>query len=369
MRVLIFRTCSVPININNYNVQEIGLAKALIDSDNECDIIFFSREKNKKNDIIKYKNKIIKIYWMNGFNFFHHGIYKYDEILKIASKYDIVQCTDYNQIATYKMLKLSSKPVVIYHGPYKNKFSWKTNIIDYFFDLLYLKKMLEIQPHIICKSSLAEKTLHEKGFKNLYVVPVGLDTSRFHNVKNELVSQDSKNLLYIGQINKRRSIDFLLDVEKEIIKTHRNSKLLLIGKGPKYYSKHIQKRIEKENLIDNVIWIKGLKQEELCNYYKSSSVFLLPSNYEIFGMVLLEANYFNLPIISTLNGGSVSIIKNSDDGYIINGFAMSDWINKIEKVFNKSKKYKDFHNSWNDRVGLFLNIYGSLISDFKGEKQ
>lgn len=357
MKILLFRTCSVPININSYNVQEIGLAKGLIDNGNECDIIFYTKEKNKNVEVIQYKNKQIKIFWKKGFNLLHHGIYNYNDILKLTEEYDIIQCSDYNQISTFKMLKLSSKPIVIYHGPYKNKFRWKTNVVDYIFDLIYLKKMLKLQPTIICKSELAKETLKNKGFTNLTVIPVGLDVSRFKSKKNEKINSNNIILLYIGQISKRRSTDFLLDLEKEFKTKYPESELVLIGKGSKKYSKHIEERIIKEKLDKNIKWIKKLPQEELCKYYNSSTVFLLPSNYEIFGMVLLEANYFNLPIISTLNGGSVSIIHNPNDGYIVNNLNVLEWIEKVEAILKHKKTKQVFLNTWNNRIEEFMNIY------------
>jgi len=362
MKILIFRTCSVPININSYNVQEIGLAKSIIDSGNECGIIFYT--KNKKNSVekIKYKEHEIPIYWLNGFNFFHHGIYDYKTIKEIASNYDILQCSDYNQFSTYKMLKCSPIPVVIYHGPYRNKFTWKTNIIDFIFDFIFLKKIIKIQPMIIAKSELAATTLLVKGFKNVKVIPVGLDISRFLNSNNDMLCSDKKIMLYIGQISKRRSIDFLIDLEKECLKNNLNCKLILIGNGPKKYVKHIINRIKKENLIEYIEWIKSLSQEELCKYYNSSTVFLLPSKYEIFGMVLLEAKYFNLPIISTLNGGSSSIIKSSLDGYIIDNFNVIDWEKKVEKVFKDKKNKQNFCDTWSDRIISFIEIYDILLS-------
>ncbi|QGX45344.1 glycosyltransferase family 4 protein [Streptococcus equinus] len=358
MKILIFRTCSTNININNYNIQEIGLAKALVDSGNTCDIIFYT-SKEERVERISYKDKEIKIYWIKGLNFLHNGIYNFDKILKITNNYDVIQCSDYNQIATYVMLKKSLKPVVIYHGPYNNKFRWKTNMVDCLFDTIFLKKMLKLNPLIICKSKLAKDSLKDKGFKNLTCIPVGLDISRFEKKQSDKLNSNSNNqiLLYIGQIAKRRSIDFLLDLEKEYKKKNPNSKLVMIGNGKRSFCKHVEKRIQNEALSGNVEWIRKLPQEELCKYYNSATAFLLPSKYEIFGMVLLEANYFNLPILSTLNGGSSSIIQNSSDGYIIDNFNIDEWISKLDLVSSNGCSKSEFKNTWNDRVGEFLNIY------------
>lgn len=359
MKILIFRTCSTDININSYNIQEIGLAKALIDSGNVCDIIFYT-SKEEKIQRIFYGDKEIKIYWVKGFNFLHNGIYNFDKILKITNNYDVIQCSDYNQIATYMMLKKSLKPVVIYHGPYNNKFRWKTNIIDFFFDSVFLKKMLKLNPIIICKSKLAEDSLRKKGFKNLKCVPVGLDISRFIKNRNEKLTSCNQILLYIGQIAKRRSIDFLLDLEKEFRKENPDSKLVMVGNGKPSYCKHVETRIQNEDLVNNVKWIKRLPQEELCKYYNSATAFLLPSKYEIFGMVLLEANYFNLPILSTLNGGSSSIIQSPSDGYIIDNFDVEDWASKLKLISKSSRSEEEFKHTWGDRVSMFLDVYKNL---------
>ena len=87
---------------------------------------------------------------------------------------------------------------------------------------------------------------------------------------------------------------------------------------------------------------------------------MLPSNYEIFGMVLLEANYFNLPIVSSFNGGSISIIQDTYDGYIVDNFNVNEWVEKILLLFENEKKLKNFSNSWNDRANHFINIYKNV---------
>ena len=66
MKILIVRLFPYEININNYNVQEIGLAKALVKEGNQCDIVFYTKGKEKR-EIINVDNKKINIFWIKGY--------------------------------------------------------------------------------------------------------------------------------------------------------------------------------------------------------------------------------------------------------------------------------------------------------------
>ena len=69
------------------------------------------------------------------------------------------------------------------------------------------------------------------------------------------------------------------------------------------------------------------------------NLMVFPSNYEIFGMVLLEAMYFDLPVMSSLNGGSDTLITDNIDGIIVNGFDSSVWASKILELSTDVDKY------------------------------
>ena len=54
--------------------------------------------------------------------------------------------------------------------------------------------------------------------------------------------------------------------------------------------------------------------------YDRASLFVLPTRYEIFGMVLLEAMYFGLPVLTSLNGGSDLLVQDGVNGFVQRGF-------------------------------------------------
>ena len=380
MKILIIRTYPDELNIKNYNCQELGLAKAIVKKGNICDIVLYtSKDKNYEEDIKIDDEKNIHIYYLKAKKFLKNVFFDKRDLKNIIKDYDIVQVAEYDQIGNIQIKKLSKK-MVIYHGPYSSKFTKGYNLKCKISDLIYLFNKNYENPPWIAKSKLAEEFLRKKRFKNVTTIGVGLDNARFNEkviespkvieLENAKKNENLRYLLYIGKIERRRNTLFLINLLHEISKTNNNVKLILIGKGESKYVEKVKKEIEKYNLNDKIIYIEKMQQEELSNIYKISDIFLLPTEYEIFGMVLLEAMYFGLPCITSINGGSSTIIKNGINGMIIDKFDMNSWTNSIKLLLNsdelkikigESAKRTIINNFlWNKLVDNFIKTYKNL---------
>lgn len=369
MKILIIRTHPTETNIESYNVQEIGLAKALIRAGHECDIVFFTSGESRSEKIKADASHDITIYWEKGKNILWQGIFDLSRLDELCGKYDAVQVNEYNQIASYHIVSTCKKPCVIYHGPYYNPKDWKYNLLSKLFDIFYLRKMRRIQPAVITKSVLAEQMMRGKGFINVRTAGVGLDFSRFENCEKTQTTGEKKRLLYIGEWSPRRNTLFLLEVFKKV-REKCNAELVMIGRGEEDYSRQCREYIKENGLENDIIIFDRLSQEQLPQYYRSSDVFLLPTNYEIFGMVLLEAMYFGVPVISSVNGGSTTLMEDGKDGYLINEFDSALWAEKTLDLLSKepqpemrAKSSEKIRNSfsWDAISGTFLDEYTKQI--------
>ncbi len=88
----------------------------------------------------------------------------------------------------------------------------------------------------------------------------------------------------------------------------------MAGDGPIYTK--VKQRIAQEN-INNVHVIGKILQEYLKSLYETADYFLLASNYEIYGMVVLEALYFGCPVLSTKTAGPTDMIIDGVNGYLL----------------------------------------------------
>lgn len=377
MKILIVRTFPNEIDINSYNVQEIGLAKALTRKGHQCDIVLYTNHEEKEEQL-NVEGSTITIYWMKGVNFFKNLLWS-SKLIKLAKKYDIVQSCEYDQIYNIYLQKKIKNKLVIYHGPYYSEFNKGYNFKCKVFDTFFLTKNYK-KAKFISKSALATEFLKGKGFEDVTTIGVGLDYEKISKeITNSecetILKNDEKYLLYIGRIEERRNIYFLLNILHEVMKTEKNVKLILIGKGEKEYVEKVWEYAKKMELIDNIIYFEKIKQEDIKAFYTRSNIFILPTNYDIFGMVLLEAMCFGIPTITTLNGGSSTIIKNYENGFICDITNIEQWKNCIIEVLNNSKLSEKISNNaqrtieqeflWIKLSEKFIQVYKNAFT--KGE--
>ena len=352
MKILIIRNSPNVVNLDSYNNQEMGLARALKTKGHEVGIVFYT-DKDYKEEI---RNDIY-IYYVPSKKILNYGIFD-NKIYDICDKYDVIQTSEYNQIMSFRLARKYPNKVVIYHGPYYRK-KLTTIINNKVFDIFYLRKYRKINPSIMTKSVLAEEFLKSKGFKNVTTVGVGLDDSKFKDSKinnefNTYYKEDNINMLSIATIEKRKNTLFLLQVLKKLVANNNKYFLFLIGKtNEKGYKDKCLSYIKENNLENNVVFIERVNQDELKDIYTKIDILLLPSNYEIFGMVLLEAIYFNKAILSSINGGSSFLL---DDNNTVSRFDVKLWTDKIESIVNTSVEY-DKKVLWNDIVDKFIDCY------------
>ena len=392
MKILIVRTFPDILNLNSYNVQEVGLAKALTLKGHQCDIVLYNGKHADRRDpyLFEHDGKKYRftIYWLKGFGFFKNGFMP--SVKKIISDYDVIQVHEYDQIMSWELYTRPQKPTVIYHGPYYGEYAKGYNLKCRIFDHLFLQRRNYKDVVALTKSKLATEFLIDKGFRHVITAGVGINTDNFEDCglvrKHEEESQrdsapkevvcGNKNLLYVGKIEERRNVYFLIEVFRKLYKEDPDFKLTLIGSGDKEYKERFLKFIEPELVQRTIIYKEKATQKELAEYYKQADLFIFTSNYEIFGMVLLEAMYFGIPVISSVNGGSTTLIHNGYNGYILERFDEKKWVECILSVMKDKEEWKSLsmhaketirlHYTWDALADKFLDAYELAIEEFKG---
>lgn len=171
-----------------------------------------------------------------------------------------------------------------------------------------------------------------KGFSNISVLPVGLEVDNFSggsmiNYREKLgIPSEYKILLYVGKVEKRRKPFFCIDVYEKVKEKYENCCLVYVGSGPLLEEVHDYS--SKKHLKD-IHFIDRIPQNELPSLYTESSLFILPTRYEIFGMVIMEAMYFGVPVITYKAAGPIDIIENDVDGIVMSNFNTERWADKI----------------------------------------
>lgn len=140
------------------------------------------------------------------------------------------------------------------------------------------------------------------------------------NIKEPLMS------LSIGQFIKRKGFDLLIDL---IPKMNKSIDYYFIGGEVDY---KVDNFIKKNNL--NNIHLLGFRtQEELSYYFRAADLFILPTRYDIWGLVINEAMAYGLPIVTTdLCGAGLELVEEGKNGILCHAddkFSLKSALDKI----------------------------------------
>ena len=360
MKILIIRTYPSIMNIKNYNSQEIGLARAYIRAGHDCDIVYYAgNTKSYDEKISADSGKEITIHWLRSFSVFNNGFFF--GLGKLIKQYDLLQVSEYDQITSWWLYTFGKKPIYVYHGPYDSDISKKHVIKCKIIDALLLHKKNTAKTTVFTKSELATASIKKRNFGKVITVGVGLDTERFSEInesasdfysqlKNLKEDQSLNYLLYIGVLEERRNIKFLFDTFAEVCEKNSQTRLVMIGKGKSDYVKSCFDYADTLNITDKIIHIDALPQNELKRIYEICDVFVFPTKFEIFGMVLLEAMAFGMSVVSSHNGGSSTLIIDNKYGTIEGDFDKTKWANAICTYLDNPDLRSDVRKEASERI-------------------
>ena len=161
--------------------------------------------------------------------------------------------------------------------------------------------------------------------EKIFLVPYSVNNDYFISKANELIPQkeklrkkynipaDNPAILFSGKlISKKNPFDLLKAFE--IVSKEINSSLVFVGDGG--LRKELEQYVVK-NQIKNVYFMGFRNQTELPDFYSLADVFVLPSGFEPWGLVVNEAMCFGLPVIvSDQVGAGGDLVVDGENGYI-----------------------------------------------------
>lgn len=157
---------------------------------------------------------------------------------------------------------------------------------------------------------------------NIKVIPCGVNPDRFRPRKAKdraaLGLDDSPLVVYAGRIEPQKGIDRLIKA-MACLTNGRRPRLVIIG-GDRQSQPEIDrlKRLSGElGLADRLTFMGTIAHERMPDYYNAASVLVVPSHYESFGLVALEALASGVPVVSTDVGDMKYIIRQGDTGYVV----------------------------------------------------
>lgn len=152
--------------------------------------------------------------------------------------------------------------------------------------------------------------------KEIDVIYNFVDTQRFKrqqlpHFRKAIAPNDEKILLHVSNFRKVKRVPDVVKIFKQV-RDQMPAKLLLVGDGPDRPT--IECMCRDMNICEDVRFVG--KQEQLEDVMSISDLFLLPSDYESFGLAALEAMAAHVPVISSNAGGLPEINIQGETGYM-----------------------------------------------------
>ena len=287
------------------------------------------------------------------------SFFKFKKIISRESD-AIIHINIYNSVGLVlgSLVKNKEKNRVIIHA--------HNNGIDKENDKLYIKRISNCifrkiftnthYNYIACSDLAAKFCFDTKKIEKYYIMKNGIASDKFcfneetrEKIRSELnIDNDTLVLGHVGRFVYQKNHVFLIDVFNKFIKTHNNSKLLLIGSGP--LMKELEKKVCEYNLKDKVIFLGNTENVE--KYMCAMDLFVFPSLYEGLGIVLIEAQCSGLRCFAT--DGLPDLVKVTN-----NIFFLELDINVWEKSLIEQMSYKRMNMSDEIRKAGF-DIYDSV---------
>jgi len=145
------------------------------------------------------------------------------------------------------------------------------------------------------------------------------------------------NILWVGRLTEQKGIPELLWIITELNTRGYKDKIIfnIVGDGDAKLRKEILKFKDKWN---NVNYFSYIQYKYLPSFYRNNDLFISTSRWESFGLVLIEAQAFGVPIISFDIYGPRDIVQNNKTGFLVED--RSDYVKKIIKIIDKQSVFQ-----------------------------
>lgn len=197
--------------------------------------------------------------------------------------------------------------------------------------ILYQKKDIQDAACILATADMERDNLRKLGFTNpIAVIPNGIDISEYPCRKETEKNNVKKQILFLSRIHPKKGIELLIDAWQEIHKEYSDWNVVIAGNGEEQYITQLKTIIKEKGLGESMKIVPPIFGMEKYNLYKESSLFILPTYSENFGMVIAEALACGVPAITTKNA-PWKILVTEDIGWWID---LS--VNEIKKTLKKA---------------------------------
>jgi len=206
------------------------------------------------------------------------------------------------------------------------------------------------------------------------LIPCGVNLNRFYprgrsTARKAIGVQDDTNLiLYVGRFAPVKGLDRLLSSIKCLRGIGRFKLIVVGGDDPQAKATRDVKRMVRMMGLDGIVSLRGrVDHDVLPLYYSAADVLAVPSYYESFGLVALEALACGTPVVATRVGAMDMVIRDGETGHVVDSFSPDAFASALGRFLNRGNSTAPDPGSVRDSVRDYAwsRIASSVASEYE----
>lgn len=249
--------------------------------------------------------------------------------------------------------------------------------------------LAKVTDHIIVPAKLEHDHLvrhyHARSEK-VSIIPCGVNLALFRTLDRSVarrqlsVAETTRLLLYVGRFAPLKGLDLLIDAVGSLKPDYPRLRLMIVGgDGPNAASTRIlEELVQLRGLISCVDFAGRVDQERLPPYYNAADLLVLPSHYESFGLVVLEALACGTPVAATPVGAAETLLRTGRNGILFNNSTAESVVRGIRHMLDRSPNQRTtgehirttvLNYGWDRIAAAVAKTYDTLLREHEPKQR
>jgi len=234
---------------------------------------------------------------------------------------------------------------------------------------------------VICATELertALRQLYDADPAKVTVIPLGVDLDLFQPASKEAaraelgLSEDQHIVLFVGRIEPLKGVDILINAAA-MLESDVECTVMVVGgdNTARTQVARLRELAREKGIEGRVSFVGAVDHERLPLYYNAADVCVVPSHYESFGLVAVEAMASGVPVVASRVGGLTGTVRDGETGYLIPWLCPEPFAERIELLLDNDSLRRNLGEAareevaryrWENVTSAMLALYRELTS-------
>lgn len=206
------------------------------------------------------------------------------------------------------------------------------------------------------------------------LAPCGVDLGKFRpmdqgEVRRKLGLNGERVLLYVGRVEPLKGLDLLVEAAAQLEPGEDNVRMMVVGGGGQGEPEtdRVRRLAEERQVHGFMDFVGRVDHDELPLYYNAADVCVVPSYYESFGLVALEAMACGTPVIASRVGGLPTLVHHGHTGFLKPWRCPEAFANSVEMLLSSSRLLESMGNAARRRAEMmgWSNVAYMISEDYR----